>query len=114
MEKKKILSIFSIVYAIIIIIIFTSFLLIVTSKGLDKTSILIRRSLISMFFIILGGAFVKFKGKLAEFFYVRKDIAKFKNEEGKQKAIYQAKYIGTCMFIVGVLLLLLALIWVFI
>ena len=109
MGKKKISTIFSIIYGIIMTIIFTVFLLVATSKGADKTSILANRFFISIFFIVFGGSFIKFREKISQFFYARKDIATFKDEEGKQKAISQVKYMGTCVFIVGISLLSLAL-----
>lgn len=114
MQNNKHLSAFSLIYGIICIIVMTFLILTFTSKGIDEMAILTRRFFISIFFLLFGGSFIKFKEKLAKLFYTRKDIATFKNEEGKQKAINEVKYMGTCVFVVGILLLTFAIILFFI
>ena len=113
MKAIRNLTAFQLIYGIIMVVFFTISLLISAQNGTDKTVILARRVLISMFFLVLGGVFLKFKEKLAEFFYVKKDVTAFKNEEGRQKAIDETRYLGMFLFITGVSVLTFAVILFF-
>jgi hypothetical protein len=113
MQKSKHLTNFSLIYGISSIVILTLLLLAFTADAVSEAAIFIRRLFISIFFMLLGGAFIKFKEQLAKFIYLKKDITTFIDEDGEQLAIFEIKYFGTCILIVGAALLVFACIFYF-
>lgn len=113
MLKSKHLTTFSLIYGISSVVVLTSLLLIFTSEEISGAAIFVRRFFISVFFLLVGGSFLKFKEQLANFFFIKKGITTYINEDGKQLAIFEIKYFGTCVLTVGITLLTFAVIFYF-